>query len=80
MKCDVADIAHSTLTIKCENISPSTHEIFPERDNCIFASEKMLEIGGIPNMFPISDTYNVPDERATIICVAYLFARLFELS
>lgn len=49
-----------------------------ERSNCLFASEKMLEIGGIPNMFPISDSYNVPDERAIIICIAYLFARLFE--
>jgi len=49
-----------------------------ERFNCLLAREKMLEIGGIPNIFPMSDIYNIPDERVTIICVAYLFARLFE--
>jgi len=51
-----------------------------ERNNCLLAGEKMMEIGGIPNMFPVSDTYNVPDERATIICIAYLCARLLESS
>lgn len=55
-----------------------TYLIQNERNNCILACEKIMEIGGIPNMFPISNTVNVPDERSTIICVAYLFARLFE--
>ncbi len=50
------------------------------RNNCRLARQKMLEIGGIPHMFPITDSFNPPDERSTIICVAYLCARLLESS
>jgi abnormal spindle-like microcephaly-associated protein len=51
-----------------------------ERRNCLLAIAKMKDIGGVPNMFPVSDSFNVPDERATIICVAYLCSRLLESS
>jgi len=51
-----------------------------ERKNCSLASQKMMEIGGIPNMLPITDTSHVPDERIMIICVGYLCARLLESS
>jgi len=46
-----------------------------ERKNCLVAIEKMKDVGGVPNMFPISDLCNAPDARTTIICVAYLCSR-----
>jgi abnormal spindle-like microcephaly-associated protein len=51
-----------------------------ERMNCSLARQKMIEIGGIPNILPISDTSNIPDERTMIITVGYLCSRLLETS
>jgi abnormal spindle-like microcephaly-associated protein len=51
-----------------------------ERNNCSLACQKIIEIGGIPNMLPISDTSNSPDERTIILCVGYLCKRLLESS
>jgi len=51
-----------------------------ERKNCLLAIEKMKDVGGVPNMFPVSDSCNAPDARTTIICVAYLCSRLLESS
>lgn len=51
-----------------------------EHQNCHLSQEKMHSLGGIPNMFPISDMDNLPDERSVIVCIAYLCARLLESS
>ena len=77
-------ILPTTASLKARGLSVSRSEEFEtalenERRNCQIANDAMLEIGGIPNMFPLSDTINIPDERTTIICVAYLCSRLLEL-
>jgi abnormal spindle-like microcephaly-associated protein len=77
-------ILPTTSSLKTRGLSVSKSDEFEaalgnERRNCKFANDAMLEIGGIPNMFPLSDTINIPDERTTIICVAYLCSRLLEL-
>uniref|UniRef100_A0A7S3Q4Z9 Calponin-homology (CH) domain-containing protein n=1 Tax=Chaetoceros debilis TaxID=122233 RepID=A0A7S3Q4Z9_9STRA len=69
--------------LKLDKILPTTNapdNIENEHKNCALACETMAEIGGIPNMFPIVDSCNPPDERSTIVCATFLCARLLESS
>lgn len=69
--------------LKLDKVLPTTNvpdRIENEHRNCALACETMIEIGGIPNMFPIVDSCNPPDERSTIVCTAFLCARLLESS
>jgi len=54
------------------------HALENERHNSELANRKMKEIGGIPHVLSISDSTALPDERATIISIAYLCSRLLE--
>jgi len=49
-----------------------------ERHNWTLAKSSMKEIGGIPHILPILDSTAIPDERSTIISIAYLCSRLLE--
>lgn len=60
---------------RAKNPSRADKLIENERKNCLIAIAKMKDVGGVPNMFPISDLCNAPDARTTIICVAYLCSR-----
>ena len=51
-----------------------------ERHNSATANKRMTEIGGIPNMLPVTDTMNIPEEKSMIICLTYLCSRLIESS
>jgi len=51
-----------------------------ERQNSELANKRMKEIGGIPHVLPITDSTTIPDERSTIISIAYLCSRLLESS
>lgn len=67
-------------TKSCIKGMKSTSIIKHERQNFVSANSKILDIGGIPNVLAISDSENIPDERAMIINIAYLCARLLESS
>ncbi len=51
-----------------------------ERLNWKKASKSMQELGGIPDMLPICDSKNPPNEKAMILCLSYLCSRLMESS
>ena len=51
-----------------------------ERLNWKKASKSMQELGGIPDMLPICDTKNPPNEKSMILCLSYLCSRLMESS
>jgi len=51
-----------------------------ERKNSALANMRMREIGDIPHLLHASDSRTIPDERCTIISVAYLCSRLLESS
>ncbi len=77
------DEIQTTLSdVSAENMTEGEKHIFVEneRKNSNLAKLKMIDIGGIPNMFPQTDSFNIPDERSTITCVSYLCARLLESS
>ncbi len=51
-----------------------------ERRNWKKASKSMQELGGIPDMLPICDSKNPPNEKSMILCLSYLCSRLMESS
>ncbi len=65
---------HST---SCSSISEALDN---ERKNSQLAMRRMTDIGGIPNMLPITDSETVPEEKSMIISIAYLCSRLIESS
>ena len=54
--------------------------IMNERKNSELANRCIIDIGGIPTMFPSTDSSNIPDIRSTITYVSYLCARLLDSS
>jgi len=80
LRCILPTCASEITGRKVTNPARVDKFVENERNNCLLAIDKMKDIGGVPNMFPVSDSFNVPDERATIICVAYLCSRLLESS
>ena len=44
------------------------------------ASKSMQELGGIPDMLPVCDSKNPPNEKSMILCLSYLCSRLMESS
>jgi hypothetical protein len=51
-----------------------------ERANSSMAAKRVSELGGIPNMLPVSDTTNPPNEKSMLLCLSYLCSRLMESS
>jgi abnormal spindle-like microcephaly-associated protein len=51
-----------------------------EHQNWERASKSMLELGGIPDMLPICDSKNPPNEKSMLLCLSYLCSRLMESS
>jgi abnormal spindle-like microcephaly-associated protein len=51
-----------------------------ERVNWKKASKSMRELGGIPDMLPICDSENPPNEQSMLLCLSYLCSRLMESS
>jgi abnormal spindle-like microcephaly-associated protein len=49
-----------------------------ERARCVLANKRMLELGGIPDIIPISDSSQPPDERCILLCLSFLCSRLLE--
>ncbi|GKZ00097.1 hypothetical protein MPSEU_000963100 [Mayamaea pseudoterrestris] len=49
-----------------------------ERYNISLANSRLAELGGIPKMIPACDTSAIPDEKSMLLCLAYMFSRLFE--
>jgi len=51
-----------------------------ERSNWKNASKSMQQLGGIPDMLPVCDSRNPPDEQTMLLCLSYLCSRLMESS
>ena len=51
-----------------------------ERRNSVLANKRILDLGGVPGMFPITNSVMVPEVKSTLLCVAYLCSRLMESS
>ena len=51
-----------------------------EQHNSATANSRMSIIGGVPNMLPITDSLNIPEEKSMIICLTYLCSRMIECS
>ena len=51
-----------------------------ERSNSAMVAKRVTELGGIPNMLPITDSKNPPDEKSMLLCLTYLCSRLMESS
>ena len=51
-----------------------------EHHNSALANRRMSEIGGIPDMLPVTNSLNIPEEKSMILCTAYLCSRLMESS
>jgi abnormal spindle-like microcephaly-associated protein len=68
-----------TTTDESAELSPE-QAIQNERANSTIASQRVSELGGIPNMLPTSDTSNPPNEKSMLLCLSYLCSRLMESS
>lgn len=68
--CDKASMENNAdaYEIQCAN----------ERSNAILANKRMSELGGIPQMVPMCDSSNAPDEKAMLFCLTFLCSRLME--
>jgi len=51
-----------------------------ERKNSTLANKRVTELGGVPGMLPITDSCHIPEEKSTLLCLAYLCSRLMESS
>ena len=51
-----------------------------ERKNSTLANKRMSELGGVPGMLPITCSTHAPEEKSTLLCLAYLCSRLMESS
>lgn len=51
-----------------------------ERANSALAAKRVTELGGIPNMLPVTDSSCPPDEKCMLLCLSYLCSRLMESS
>lgn len=49
-----------------------------ERANGILVNACMSDLGGIPEMMPICDTKNPPEEKSMLLCLTFLCSRLME--
>ena len=58
----------------------TTEVLAKERMNWRKASKSMQQLGGIPDMLPICDSKNPPNEKSMILCLSYLCSRLMESS
>ena len=83
--CYLVHYYHPSV-IKLEEVLPTSNELSSEtivsnaRKNATMASKRVSDLGGIPNMIPITDPENPPDEKCTLVCLAYLCSRLAESS
>jgi abnormal spindle-like microcephaly-associated protein len=79
---NLAAIQPTILDTKVNNMNDQEKRnlLNNERKNSELAKQKMIDIGGIPSMYPVTDSLYAPDTRSTIICVTYLCARLLESS
>ena len=69
-----SDSSHGDLNLNEDEFSEN------ERANWNKASKSMQELGGIPDMIPICDSRNPPDEKSMLLCLSYLCSRLMESS
>eukprot|EP00934_Nitzschia_sp_Nitz4_P008780 Nitzschia sp. Nitz4//scaffold206_size41850//5431//13286//NITZ4_007417-RA/size41850-processed-gene-0.40-mRNA-1//1//CDS//3329541550//8770//frame0 len=74
----VSDILPTSGT-DAESLSPE-QALHNERANSSMVSHRVKDLGGIPNMLPISDSKNPPDERSMLLCLSYMCSRLMESS
>lgn len=51
-----------------------------ERSNSILANKRMSQLGGIPQMIPLCDSSNIPEERSMLFCLTFMCSRLIESS
>jgi abnormal spindle-like microcephaly-associated protein len=51
-----------------------------ERSNTALALATLAELGGIPQMLPVGDSENPPEEKSMVLFVTYLCSRLMESS
>ena len=51
-----------------------------ERKNSTLANKRMSELGGVPGMLPVTCSTHPPEEKSTLLCLAYLCSRLMESS
>ena len=79
---NLAEISSTMSDVNVDNISELEIQqlLKNERKNSELANQKMMDIGGIPIICPVTDSSNIPDTRSTIACVSYLCARLLESS
>ena len=66
--------------ISTENLEDSEAILEKECMNWKKASRSMQELGGIPDMIPICDSKNPPNEKSMLLCLSYLCSRLMESS
>lgn len=62
------------------DINSEEEVLAAERLNWKKASKSMQELGGIPDMLPICDSQNPPNEKSMLLCLSYLCSRLMESS
>ncbi|VEU37479.1 unnamed protein product [Pseudo-nitzschia multistriata] len=74
----VEEIFHASLE---PQPGDSTEDLLEkERINWRRASTSMQQLGGIPDMLPICDSENPPNEKSMLLCLTYLCSRLMESS
>ena len=77
----LADILPTTRHLYKHGTAASYHEALDnERRNTALALNTLSELGGIPKMYTIVDSENPPEEKSTLLFVAYLCFRLMESS
>lgn len=68
-------------TLNSETEVLTAHQILQnERSNSTLVARRVSDLGGIPNMLPIMDSGNPPDEKTMLLCLSYLCSRLTESS
>ena len=78
----LTEIRRTSRTTSFMNASKGSDDIIRrnERWNSEFASKKLYMLGGIGRMIPITDSSNLPDPKAMLLCLVYIFSRILSCS
>ncbi|KAL7563175.1 hypothetical protein ACA910_014452 [Epithemia clementina (nom. ined.)] len=78
----LTEIRRTKRTTTFMNPSRANEEIIRrnERWNSEFASKKLYMLGGVGKMIPISDSSDLPDPKAMLLCLVFMFSRILSCS
>ena len=78
----LSEIRRTSRSTSFMNRSKGSEEIVRrnERMNCEFANRKLYKLGGVGRMVPTADSSNIPDPKAMLLCLVFMYSRVIDCS